>query len=929
MSEYRWLTEISQEFLQRDYLTPGQTVDERVDIICNAAENILKKPGFAKEFKENFKKGWYSFSTPIWTNFGNNRGLPISCFGSHISDNCESIASTWAEVFMMTKHGGGTSAYFGDLRSRGSKIKDNGESSGSVHFMQSFDNLINVVSQGKTRRGNFAAYLPIDHPDILEFLQIRSEGAPIQDLSYGVCIPDYWMNEMIGDGSSEGGCPEKRTIWAKVLEARSSLGFPYIVFIDTVNNNTVDCYKENGNLIKHSNLCVIGNQRVVSNRGIKTAKQLYEEGGELKLWDNTKIVNSSPMQLIEKNADVYKITLDNGMTHTVTKYHKILTSKYNSYQKEENEIKSCEELQIGDRVAIQTNKGLFGNINRPKEAFLLGLYQADGTQTNKEICLDVWEKDFDLLQEFQEDFNYIHHEYNCDKYLINSQNCILERSREPAIFHDCQVIDSKIDKKRLSSKTLKKCLNFEKGYVPDWIFESNEETQWQYVRGLLYADGTVFISKSKVNPLQVNLASIDKEFLQQVQLIFANLGLQSYIRLLREAGQTLLPDGKGGEKYYKTQDCWRLIVGNKNDALNLEKNTGFLSRKGFEIEDREYCDNTKKYYDIISIEYAGKEDVYCCKVDSEEHLWTCNGFITHNCSEIMLPNGEDESFVCDLSSMNILHYDEWKDTNAVELLAYFLDAVMTEFIEKAKNIQFMHKTVKFAERHRALGIGWLGWHSYLQSKMIPWESMEAKLENVKIAKNIKKAAYAASAKMAEEYGEPEACKGFGRRNTTLMAIAPTKSSAFILGQVSEGIEPHRTNYYIKDLQKGKYTVKNPQLESCLESKGKNTEEVWDFILKNGGSVQKLSFLTENEKMVFKTFAEISPKEIIIQAAQRQKYIDQSQSLNLMIHPSVPVKDVNALMIEAWKQGVKSLYYQISVNAAQAFSRSILECASCQ
>lgn len=553
MGKYRWLTELSQQFLERDYLLPGQTVDERVDVICAAAERILNKPGFGKRFKENFQKGWYSLSTPIWTNFGTERGLPISCFGSYIEDSMKSIAYAWSEVCMMTKHGGGTSAYFGDLRPRGAKIRDNGESSGSVHFMQPFDNLINIISQGKTRRGNFAAYLPVDHPDIMEFLQLRSEGAPIQDLSFGITVPDYWMEEMIGDGTPAGGDKEKRKVWARVLECRANIGFPYIIFIDTVNKNTVDVYKDLMMQILHSNLC----------------------------------------------------------------------------------------------------------------------------------------------------------------------------------------------------------------------------------------------------------------------------------------------------------------------------------------------------------------------------------------SEIMLPDGPDESFVCDLSSMNILYYDEWKDTDAVEILTYLLDAVMTEFIEKAKKIAFMDRPVRFAERHRALGIGWLGWHSYLQSKMIAWESMEAKWKNVEIAKNIKEAAYKASAKLAQEYGEPELLKGYGRRNSTLLAIAPTKSSAFILGQVSEGIEPHKTNYFIKDLQKGKFTVKNAHLEKLLQSREQDKVEVWDSILKHGGSVQHLEFLTKEEKDVFKTFAEISPKEIVIQAGQRQKYIDQSQSLNLMIHPSIPARDVNALVIEAWRMGVKSLYYQHSVNAAQAFSRNILHCASCE
>lgn len=547
MSDYRWLNDFSQSFLENGYLLPGQTVDERVTIIADTAEKILNLPGYADKFKEYFKKGWFSLSTPIWCNFGHKRGMPISCFGSYITDDLVSILDTHAEVGMMSKVGGGTSAFFGNLRHRGAPITDNGESFGSVHFMRLFDNLINIVSQGNTRRGNFAAYLPIEHADIEEFLEIRKEGNPIQDLYTGVSVTDKFMEEMIA------GDTQKRKVWARVIEARTNTGFPYIVFIDTSNKNSVDVYKDKGMQISHSNLC----------------------------------------------------------------------------------------------------------------------------------------------------------------------------------------------------------------------------------------------------------------------------------------------------------------------------------------------------------------------------------------SEIMLPDSETESFVCDLSSMNILYFDEWKNTDAVEVLTFLLDAVMTEFIQKADKVPHMQRAVKFARRHRALGIGWLGWHSYLQSKMIAFESMEAKLTNTMVAKTIQEQAWKASRKLAEIYGEPELLEGYGRRNTTLTAIAPTKSSAFILGQVSEGIEPHRTNYCIKDLQKGKFTIRNPQLQELLASKNQDTPQVWESIAKNSGSVQHLEFLDEHEKDVFKTFIEIAPKEIIIQAAQRQKYVDQSQSLNLLIDPKVPVKDMNALYIEAWKLGVKSLYYQISVNAAQQLSRNFLACKSCE
>jgi ribonucleoside-diphosphate reductase alpha chain len=188
---------------------------------------------------------------------------------------------------------------------------------------------------------------------------------------------------------------------------------------------------------------------------------------------------------------------------------------------------------------------------------------------------------------------------------------------------------------------------------------------------------------------------------------------------------------------------------------------------------------------------------------------------------------------------------------------------------------------------------------------------------------------AASKEMAEIYGEPEGLKGYGERNLTRTAIAPTTSSSFILGQVSPSIEPLASNYFVKDLAKGVFTYKNPWLVEVLEAHGKNDDETWDDILMRKGSVQHLEFLTENERNVFKTFSEISPLNVVQQAAARQAYIDQSQSLNLMIPHEAPVKDINALIIEGWRLGVKTFYYQRSSNPAQELVRDIMTCVSCE
>ena len=542
-----WLNDESEQMLNRGYLLKGETVEGAIDRITTAAAKRLYKPELIPAFKEMITKGWISFSSPVWANMGTQRGLPISCFNVHVPDYIEGITHKLGEVIMQTKIGGGTSGYFGELRNRGTAVTDNGKSSGAVSFMKLFDTAMDVVSQGGVRRGAFAAYLDIDHGDIEEFLNIKEIGSPIQNLFMGVCVPDYWMQEMI-DGDMD-----KRKIWAKVLESRQKKGLPYIFFTDNVNRNKPQVYKDKGAVINASNLC----------------------------------------------------------------------------------------------------------------------------------------------------------------------------------------------------------------------------------------------------------------------------------------------------------------------------------------------------------------------------------------SEIMLPSTADESFICCLSSMNLELYDEWKDTNAVKLAIYFLDAVLSEFIDKTEGNYYLQGARNFALRHRALGLGVLGYHSYLQKNMIPFESMEAKMFNAKAFKQIQEQSIIASKELANIYGEPEVLKGYGLRNTTTMAIAPTTSSSAILGQTSPGIEPFASNYYKAGLAKGNFMRKNKYLAKLLEEKGLDNEDVWREIMLNHGSVQHMKELSQTEKDVFKTFKEISPMEIITQAAQRQQYIDQAQSLNLNIPASLAIKDVNNLMIEAWKMGVKTLYYQRSQSVSKELMVNFVTCSSCE
>jgi len=564
LDDFGWITPDTVTFLERGYLSEGETAKERIRTIADHAEELLGEEGFADKFYEYMSHGWYSLSSPVWANYGKKRGLPVSCFGSSVEDNIESILFTQAEVGEMSKMGGGTSGYFGNLRERGADVTDNGKAPGAVHFMNLFESVVDNISQGNTRRGRFSPYLPIEHPDIEEFLKIGTEGFPIQDLTHAVTVTDEFMEDMI-DGDKD-----KQKIWAKVLQRRGEIGYPYVMFSDNMNNESPDVYQDKGKKIVASNLC----------------------------------------------------------------------------------------------------------------------------------------------------------------------------------------------------------------------------------------------------------------------------------------------------------------------------------------------------------------------------------------SEIALSSNEEESFVCVLSSMNLLRYDEWKDTDAVETMVKFLDTVVTEFltkleerrddgtIEGKRTFMYMEKAYNFAKNQRALGLGVLGWHSLLQSKMIPFESVEAANLNRDVFKLIHEKSHNASKDMADKFGEPSLLKGYGRRNVTLNAIAPTVSSAFILGQVSQSIEPIWSNCYVKDLAKLKVTIKNPMLVKLLQEKGEDKKEVWSSIKKYDGSVQHLEFLTEHEKEVFKTFAEISQMSVVNQAAVRQQYIDQAQSLNLMIPPSMPVKEVNKLLITGWESGVKTFYYQHSLNQAQEKARKKLQindlyCSSCE
>ncbi len=556
------LTEFGKGTLTDRYLMPGETYQ---DLFARVAMYYGDDSEHAQRLYDYISKLWFMPATPILSNGGTNRGLPISCFLNECQDSLEGIVELWTENVWLAARGGGIGSYWGNLRSIGEKIGRNGKTSGIIPFIRVMDSLTLAISQGSLRRGSAAVYLPVWHPEIEEFIELRrpTGGDPNRkalNLHHGILISDAFMQAVENDeewalkSPKDNAVMDKvraRELWIRILTARVETGEPYILYIDHINRAIPEHHKMAGLNVKMSNLCS-------------------------------------------------EITLPTGID----------------------------------------------------------------------------------------------------------------------------------------------------------------------------------------------------------------------------------------------------------------------------------------------------------------------------------PDGKQRSAVCCLSSTNLEKFEEWQDhPTFIEDIMRFLDNVLSDFIEKAPD---SFSNAKYAAmRERSVGLGVMGFHSFLQSKMIPMESVMAKVWNRRMFQHIKRQADDASIKLAHERGPcPDAADyGIMERFSNKMAIAPTASISIICGGSSPGIEPIAANAFTHKTLSGSFPVKNRHLEVLLEEKGKNTEETWSSIFTNEGSVQHFDFLDDNEKDVFKTAFEIDQRWLIEHAADRTPFICQAQSLNVFLPADVHKKDLHGIHWEAWKKGVKSLYYCRSKSIQRAESDS--------
>ena len=549
-----WMQDEGFRTINGSYLLPDETPRGMYIRLAKAAASYyVDAAKWQEKFFNALWNNWLCPSSPVAANLGTDRGMPISCNSIHLGDSVHSIFMKNHELAMLSKNGAGVGIYMGDVRSRGAGIKGNGKSEGVIPWCKTLDTTTVSISQGSTRRGASVVYLPIEHRDIEEFLNIRRPTGDMNrrclNLNHGVCISDNWMKSMLA------GNKEKRALWQELLRNRVETGEPYLFFSDNVNKQNPACYTDNGLTVKTSNLC----------------------------------------------------------------------------------------------------------------------------------------------------------------------------------------------------------------------------------------------------------------------------------------------------------------------------------------------------------------------------------------TEIFLHTDPDHSFVCCLSSLNLVKWNEWKDTDLVETSVRFLDAVLEEYIQKSKDVPGLECSRRSAIKGRAIGIGILGWHTLLQQRMIPFDSFEAMQLNNEIFRTMRQKSEEETKALASELGEPEWCKGHNRRNSHLLAIAPTVSNSTISGGHSAGIEPIAANIYSQKSAKGTFIRKNPTLEALLENKGKNIIEVWQSINQNSGSVQHLDFLSNQEKAVFLTAREINQHALIKQASQRQRWIDQGQSVNLFFAANSDPKYIHDVHIAAWESGMKSLYYLRTegVIRGDMASRTKEECSACE
>lgn len=891
----------------------------------------------------------YTHATPTLFNAGMPRGQYASCFlGCVQDDSILGIFNTVKQCALISKTAGGIGLSISNIRSTGSHIQGAmGKSNGIVPMLRVFNETARYVDQGRRRKGSFAMYLEPWHPDIEAFLDLRKnhgdENSKARDLFTALWVPDLFMERVMEDKHWTLFCPKTvnlqdyhseefnaryiqaeeslpgrkiraRDLWEKIIRSQIETGSPYIMFKDRVNSCS---NQQHLGTIKGSNLCVAAETRILTDKGWFEIKSLQNQS--VNVWNGAKFTESTVVRT--GHSKLLKVECSNGTTLHCTPYHKFYIKK--SYRSKKPMCVRAHELKKGMKI-IKCNYPTIQKGKRFKYPYTHGLFCADGTYCKRNVEPQRCTYKANQLCGRHETFPiYYPEDGTCraQTYSTSTKIALYGEKMELIRYLNIRstsgnVVNNKID------VILPKDME-DKFKVP---INACLEDKLLWLAGYLDGDGCLLNNQGCPS---IQAASINKVFLNDIKLMLQTMGVHSTITEHRDEQMTILPDGHGGKKEYLCKKIFRIIIASQGcqHLLGLGLNMHRLKLTAYSPQR-----SATKFVTILSVdETEREEDTYCFK-ETERGMGMFEGIITGQCAEVTEYTSPDEIAVCTLASVALpafvkgsFQFDEFGKT--VEQVVRHLDRVIDRTyypLDEAKNSNM---------KHRPMGIGVQGLSDVFQMHDMPYDSQEALDLDAAIFETMYYHALKSSCQLAKEKGPHYSFEGspasrgilqfdffgikptrfdwdalkkeiqtHGLRNSLLIALMPTASTAQILGN-SEGTDPRTSNLYNRRVLSGEFMVEN----HILRSKVNNWEEVKKVMMRDYGSVRNAP-ISDKHKAVFKNVWEISQKYVIQHAARRQPFVCQSQSMNL--HLAEPtVNKVNAMLFYAWKAKLKTgMYY---------------------
>ena len=944
----------------RDYLFDyfGFKTLEKSYLLKDTSGKILERPQhlwmrvslalWSSDLKRAFEtydymsQKYFTHATPTLFNAGTRNQQLSSCFlVAMADDSIAGIYKTLGDCAMISKHAGGIGLHLHNVRARGSLIKGtNGTSNGIVPMLRVFNNTARYVDQGGNKRnGSFAMYLEPWHADVEDFLRMKlntgNEEDRARDLFYALWIPDLFMKRVEEDAMWSLFCPNEapgladvvgdefealyikyekegrarkqinaQKLWFEVLNSQTETGSPYLLYKDAANKKS---NQQNVGVIKSSNLCVAPETLILTDKGHQQIKDL--KNTKVNVWNGTQFSEVEVKQTGSQQKLV-KVTLSNGSTLECTPYHKFIIRKDYSDNKSLDKATRIEayNLKPGMKLAKWDAPIIQGDSTYDfKYAYTHGFFCGDGTYNN-----GPYTKDSPTLSLYGE-----------KKYLIDKLDIRSTSGEEDSFGRINTALHKDIERK----------FN-----VP---IKASIKNKLEWLAGLLDADGSV--ARNGTNE-SLQIGSINKEFLDNIRMMLLTIGVTAKVTLSQDRRETLLPDGHGGNKMYKCEPLWRILI--SSSSLYQLARLGLKTNR-LEFVTREHQRNAEQFVTVISVTDNNRYDDTYCFNEPINHAGIFNGILTGNCTEIIEYSDANETAVCNLASIGLPAFVK-KDKFDFSLLRKVV-TIVTHNLNRVIDINYYptKETHTSNMRHRPIGMGIQGLADVFALLKLSWESPEATELNRKIFEHMYYAALEASMEDAKKdspystfQGSP-ASKGIlqfdmwnvkpsadldwdklkknivkhGLRNSLLIAPMPTASTSQILGY-NECFEPFTTNIYTRRTLAGEFIVINKYLLKELIDLGIWNEDLKQKIVAHNGSIQNIPDISESIKPRYKTSWELSQKILIDMAADRGAYICQSQSLNLFVSDPNNAK-LTSMHFYAWKKGLKTGCYYLRTKAPVA------------